>query len=357
MRHLGRLAVFAFTSTAVVLAVGLDWAAPVTARAQAVISGGQSCSQMISKIDRDLGAFQKGMRDDTIDFIKSDALDAAGDAVSPIIDSSPTLAGAAKAQEYIDVLQRWRDTCSRYRTTFEDLESCVNTKGCSLLDLAKRQNQALKEWLDGIVSDNSPASLERVRKASSLLRNYTTQLEGNLEGGVNGALSCLKDYQQRANYNNPDPVDLRPPPPATPAPAPVPAPAPKSGGGASVGKLVGVTLAGAAAVVGGVVLAKEIDKQLNDCSSQETAAMNGMTSTQNAVNNLVACGASTSCYDSRVGTFNSAWSSWANALGNWCNCLGVSVPVSSTEKTAIQQLWASVRSIGLNPGTMPSCFQ
>jgi hypothetical protein len=167
----------------------------------------------------------------------------------------------------------------------------------------------------------------------------------------------MNQYQQRAEQLA-EPVDLNPPPkPPEPKSPPKP-PKPKSGG-PGTGTLVGVGALVGGGALGGLIIKNAMANQAPDCTLQETAAMNGLTAAENALNSLSACGGNTSCWNARIGAFNSAWSSAASAIGNWCTCLGPSAgsQLSASDKAAIQQIWPLIRSMGLNPGTLPSCFQ
>jgi hypothetical protein len=261
---------------------------------------------------------------------------------------------------YKDELESFHAKLRRYLATFDHLVACIGTPGCSLLDLAKRQNKAIWEWLRSLGDEKLPANIQRVQKANSLLRNYATDLEGSVEGNINSAVSCLSDYQQRAQQSA-DAVDLRKQPTSQPPTQTKPksGSGAKSGGGMSPSTTVALAAAGAGLAVAGVGLAQQAAKEAEaaKCDAQETAMMNTMTAMENAANNLAACGGSMTCYNSRLPALQSAWQTAASAAGNYCTCAGAQYQLSASEKEAVQWMWSAAAQMGWNPGTLPSCFK
>jgi hypothetical protein len=336
-----------------------------TTFARSPVQAVANCPQVIDQIARDHQAFQRKVADDGMRFLLDDTVSTASAGLTPILadSSDPTLALASKVQTYKEEFESSQARYEKWRVTFKELVTCIDTKGCSLVDMVRRQNKALQEWFESLTDEGTQAAIERVRKASSLLQNYTSRLAGTAQGGMSAAVSCMNQYQERA-HQLAEPVHLGNPPATQPKPeqpkpkSPPEQPKPKSGG-PSTSTLVDLGLAAGGAVVGGAVLAHAIGNQAPDCTLQETAAMNATTSMQNAITSLSACGGNTSCLNAREGALNSAMQPLLNALSNLCTCMGSSVgsQFSASEKAAIQQFWSQLRSMGFNPGTLPSCFQ
>jgi hypothetical protein len=354
---------------AVLLVVALEWAGPSSARAQAGLTVGPSCSQVAAQLDRNLGNFKTDVVDKDIpEFIKNDVVAAAGDALEPILSASPTYQAAARAQAYKENLESFQDKLVKHQATFDELERCIDTPTCKLTDLAKRTNTAVWEWLQSIGEEKLPATIQRVKNAGSLLRTNAARIQGTAQNGISAAVSCSDKFQadfakQAAEpVNLGDPPRLQPPPTSSPK-QPKPKSGAKSGGGPNTSTMIVVGAVGAGVAVAVVAkaasTASDSASQTANCSSQESTATNAMTSMQNAANNLSACGGSSSCYNSRIGAVQSTWSTAANALGNLCTCAGLNINsyISSSEKAYFQQMWQYLPSVGLDPGTMPSCFR
>ena len=160
---------------ALVLTAALHWSLPPAARAQ---SG--TCAQVISRLDNDLGAFQKDLTKSHVDFVSDDVAKATKEGISPILEHSPTLEGAAKIIEHREQLIDLQQKLQEYQATFDDLVKCINTKGCKLLDHAKRSSKAVWEYVSSL---GEPASAARVKEAAALLKTYTARLQGTAQGG------------------------------------------------------------------------------------------------------------------------------------------------------------------------------
>ena len=344
------------------LVVAADWTAPSSALAQA----GGNCSQVVSQIARQHAAFQKEAEKQGLDYLSDEAFSHATGAVEPLLEGAPMLAHAAEVKGYKEAFENWDETCKRHQVTFQDIIDCNNNKpkGCNLQELVKRQSRAFRDWFTASASDGIPAAMERVRKASALLKNYTARLGSSAEGSMSAAVECLNSYQERAQQLA-DPVDAGTPPagsnPDAPAAPPASEPVPKTGG-YSAGTRAVIALAAAGVGVGAAVYAGKLTEDGGEvtpsCSSQESAVMSALVNVQNQVNYLGACGSSQSCYNSRWSAFTSAYSGFASSLSTLCSCMGYSGnSMSASEKAAIQQAWAAAPALGFNPGTLPSCFR
>jgi hypothetical protein len=356
------------TSVALVLLIGFQPAVPLFAQAPG-IAGGQ-CSQVISQNDAELQAFQEQARNQTIDFARNDALSAASSGLKKMFEntSNATMELANKALEFKDRYEGYQAELERYNVTLKELQKCLEGKNCDVIGFAKRQSEVISRWLQSLLGEGLQVAIDRVRTASSLLQSYLTRLAGTAMGSMSAAVSCIDQYQKDAarNSQRPDPrdaVDFRDPQPVPRDPQPIraepiptqpnPTPGASGGGGVSDGTRGLIALGaglGALGAVAYILLSPS-------CTSQETATTNAITTMTNALNALVACGGNQSCDNSKRPAFNSAWNAAAAAIGEWCNCLGTDSGLSASEKASISQLWPQIRSMGLDPGTMPSCFR
>ena len=356
-------------SVAVLLFLVIYSATPSSGRAQAGVQAGGNCSQVIDQIARDHEALQRDARRKGFKFLIDDTVSTASAGLKPILEdsSNPTLFLAGKLQTYKEEFDSWKALCEKYQATFKDIEECAAKPGCSLVDLAKRQNKAIREWLESLTDEGTQATIERVREASSLLQNYNSRLLGTAQGSMSAAVSCMNQYDKLA-HQLAEPVDLSKSSPKQPKPkSPPKQPAPKSppeqlkpkSAGPGVGTAVGVGALVGGGALGGLIIKNAMANKAPDCTSQYTAAMTAMTSMQNATNSLMACGGNSSCYNARMGAVNSAMQPLLSAASGLCTCWGSSVgsQLSASDKAAIQQLWSLLRSDGLNPGALPSCFQ
>lgn len=133
-----------------------------------------------------------------------------------------------------------------------------------------------------------------------------------------------------------------------------------AGGGLSA---TGIALT-SAAVAGGVVATKAVVDATKgpSCSSEETALNNAGQTFSNDINTYVSCSnaARTSAQQNACDNqYLSAFQKFLNSASAYCSCVGpaASADISADDKAAVRELFNELRSIGLNPGTLPSCYQ
>jgi len=353
-------------TVAVLLSLTLEWSVPPVVRAQ---SG--NCSQMLSQLNRDLGAFQKDLTKSGVDFLSDEVAKATKESITPHLKDTPFLDDVARISAYKEQLENLQQELKQYQAELDALLKCFNTKGSTLLGCASQSGKkVVRDW---VKSKSMSEAAKRVKEASSLVKTYTARLQGTAQGSIGAAVSCLNDYQNaaqakadQANLSNPPAGQTKPTPKSgagggstSGATSGATTAAASGGGGAGGAVLISVLAIGGGAALGLAVKAASDKANASgaSCTSQESATMAALSSVQNAVNSLTACGTNSACFDSRFGTYTSAFSKFGSALGSWCTCLGVSVQVDASEKAAIQQLWASAPALGFNPGTLPSCFR
>lgn len=157
----------------------------------------------------------------------------------------------------------------------------------------------------------------------------------------------------------PQPKQTDPPKQVSQTPPPAPPAVPSvAKAGPSAAKAITLVTVGAASVAGAIVYGPQLISGLSgpDCSSQETALNNSASSLVAASNSLSSCGSNVTCLNSRLGAVNSGINSIINAAGNLCTCMG-STELNASDKALVVDLFAQMRALGTNPGSLPSCFR
>jgi len=344
-----------------------------------------SCTQEMNRQNAALDKFGSQVSRDANGLAADEAARAAvGDELvdgvkEPFERAQAILEGDPTAGAYEEFKQRWQeyqDSVAGLRHFSESLDrliGCMNSipPGINCLKkfedefeaekvLLDKSAEAGQKWIESLKNDNITRAAERVERARGVVQKVVGNAQNLLTAAISGGMqNCMRDFKQRVQQaQNSNPVSIPKPKPNAPLPQPQPRSGAKSGGGPRTSTIVaGAVVAGAVGV--GLAAKAASASQTANCSSQESALANAMPSLQNAVNNLSACGGSSSCINSRMGAFQSTWSTAANAAGNLCTCAGANVNsyISASEKAAVQQMWSLAPSLGLNPGALPSCFR
>lgn len=188
----------------------------------------------------------------------------------------------------------------------------------------------------------------KLMKTTTDRMNVVGKELGKVRAGLNALPPCDSTQLVRGDLG---------PPPQPPVPeAPENTAANSSGGGNAAGKIIGISAAGAGAVVGGVMLADYA--QSIKCTQFETQMQTRLNAVLTAVNNYAVC-TTTSCFNSRIGAVNSAASAILDTAGQWCTCLGPSgvTELSAADKASVRDAFNTLRSLSVNPGSMPACFR
>lgn len=330
------------------------------AAAPAAQSGG-NCAADIDRADRDLKEFGRELKKNNIDFISTDVTGASLTDIKSTLSGKPDQVITSHVQEMKEQIDGWVETAKNYKVAMDDILTCLNTKGCSMIELAKRQNAALSKWIKSLGDEGLTKASERVKEASSILQSFNNKALNMATGTMTRAANCIADKTQAPASTSAGAVDLRgtaadgakQAAPRGAAPA-----QPTAGGGPSLGKALGVTALGAGAVAGGIIYGPQLFSGLSgpNCSSQESALNSAINSLISATNSLSACNSNTSCLNSRLGAVNSSVAAIPNIAGSLCACMG-STPVDAATKATLADLFNQMRSLGQNPGSLPSCFR
>lgn len=234
------------------------------------------CSQAIDDLDRQTESFVRDVKQENYDFIKTDIRDTALSGIKKHFAGNPTSDAAFDLKEKYEKWDDWRQSVVESRTTMEELQLCLATK-CSLVEFAKRQNQAIAKWIQSLGDEGINAATERVNKAASLIQGYASRALSMATGSALSAVdACKTQFEQRAQSTSQDAPDFGTTPaagggtpPATGGTTPVVAgePAVKpSAGGRSAARAV-VLIGGAAAA--GLAAAKYYqDQQGGTCGNE-----------------------------------------------------------------------------------------
>jgi hypothetical protein len=266
---------------------------------------GADCSQVVDQLQNDADAFHAEADKMGMDFTRDEFLDpalsSAKDGLKKIgTNGEPE--GVKAVREGKKQIQDWQKKVSDWNAQIKEVSDCINDPKCSLIELMKKTNEDLRKWLESIASEGTAKAAERVNKASSMLESYNKRLASSAMSGASSAVSCMNQSSPEVAKAN-DPVDLRPAPKTAgnvTAPKP-PVAGASSGtgnaatgaaaakGGSHLGKLILVTTAVTAGVVG-VAAAASAAGNLAACpSAPELAAQSG--------GGIVATGPDTICTD------------------------------------------------------------
>jgi hypothetical protein len=255
-------------SVAVLLSAVLatsSFLAPVHAKTSA------DCAPEINRLQSETREFGRDVEEQVRAFTQAEVADASLNAMGTLLKNNPTAAALSDLRNQKKKWDDWGELTKATATTLEDLSKCISTPGCSLIEFARRQNEAFRLWIQSLASDGLSAASERVSKAASLYRGYVNRA---LSMAHNSMLnSCAADFEQSATNS---PVDARDPSNLQARPTTTV----KSGGGGGatavrVGAAVGVI------GVGGVVLKKQLDKIMAD-SAGTTTSSSGSSSSSNS---------------------------------------------------------------------------
>lgn len=362
------------TTVGLLLLLLLPARSPFSATPSAQMS--PSCNREMARQEAALRQFDADAKRESMNFMLDDARRAALSGVKARLEGDPTADGLAEMNQKWEEWQEYIEQGKTIETMLAKLSQCLKAgmKGClnELLEsnressrLLGRVNNALNEWIKSLGNDPISKAAERVERASGIMHNLTTQAGNLATGAATGAMqNCFRETERRVEARR-DPVDTRSAQPQSPPLSPAhPAPQ-KSGGNGGTGsgggmgaRTVAALAAGGVAAGVGVYALNEYAKQAQ-CNQYETEANSKLNGVIDAVNALLQCGTSASCASSRQSGVNSALSSLNSTIGSWCACLGpdAATELTAEDKASVRDLFSQMRSLGVNPGTLPGCFR
>lgn len=356
------------TTVGLLLLLLLPARSPFSATPSAQMSA--TCNAEMARQETALRKFNADAKRESINFTADDVRREALSGMKADLQGDPTAEALAELKERSEEWDEFIEQGKTIDTMLAELSRCMNAglKGClnELLEdnlknsrLAGRVNDALNTWIKSLGNEPISKAVERVDRARGVMQNLTTGAGDLAMGAATGAMkNCFNDMERRVEAQRGE-VDLRSAQPSSPPSPPAP-PAPlssaKSGGGMGAGTVAALAAAGVAAGVG-VYAANEYAKKAQ-CNQFEAEMQSRVDSVVNAANAISQC-STVSCVDSRQRTLNSASSDMLSTAGEWCTCLGpdAASELSAEDKATIRGLFSDLRSFGVNPGTLPSCFR
>ena len=230
-----------FVATLLCGAIALSLPVPLQAQSPA------ACDAAIDKLQKDTEQLGKDLDADVKEFVKSEYADETLKGVRNHFKNKPAVGAAFDLKDKWDSFTSWVEETKRARVTMEDLGRCINTKGCSLIEFAKRQNEVIAKWIQKLGDEGLSAAAERVNKQASIIRNYAERTLHTATGGtLDTVQKCETRIEQQSTTNN-QAVNQ---PGAKPAPSSTAAPVSSGGGGGgNTGALIGIL---GAAIGGGL---------------------------------------------------------------------------------------------------------
>lgn len=255
--------------------IGFPIAAPVQAQTSA------NCAKEIDNIERETQAFDRDVRDQNLDFVKSDVKDAALSDIRRRLAGNPTSEALFDLKDKKEKFDSWAEIVKNSGTTLEDLKTCIATKGCPLQEFAKRQNKALAIWIQSLGDEGINTATERVNNAASLIQGYASRTLSMAEGSALRAVeNCTEQFEQHAQANTQAKMEIQvtpppPPPPSSGQPSGAETPPAKGpSAGAKAAAVVGGLALGGAIILGVESATKKEDS--SSCPSGYASCGNGL---------------------------------------------------------------------------------
>jgi len=205
-------------------------------------AGAQSqanCDAAIERLDVETNKLSSDLDTDVRALVKDEFTENGLKEIRNRLKEKPASEAAFDLRDKWQKFNSWAEITKAFAVTMDDLSKCINTRGCSLLDFAKRQNKATELWIQTLAEGSLNDAGQRVAKAASILKNYVGR---TLNVATNGTLqavnSCVTRFEQQATNTT------------------VNQPSGKSGGGGGAAKTI--VLVGAA--VGAGLAAAELTK-------------------------------------------------------------------------------------------------
>jgi len=153
------------------------------------------CTEELRGLSNDLESFGKEAQNEGMQFTVDDALKttrqslaAAGNAAA---DSAAAKIGMKQYADDYKILKAEAERVKKEADGLYEIKKCVETKGCSLIELSKKFDQDFKEYLKSLSTQGLHEAADRVDKAAAFYTNYVHRLEQHNEKIVNGAAKCL----------------------------------------------------------------------------------------------------------------------------------------------------------------------
>jgi hypothetical protein len=155
------------------------------------------CADELRALDSELNSFAAEAQNEGLKFTVEDALKttrqslkAAGSAAK---DSGAGKLGMKQYADDYKILKAEVDKVKKEGDYIIEIKKCLDTKGCSLIQLGKRYDQEFKDWIKGLSAQGVHEASDRVDKAAKFYQGYTKRLEQHNENIINGAAKCISN--------------------------------------------------------------------------------------------------------------------------------------------------------------------
>ena len=331
-----------FVAVVLIVAIALT-ASPAPLAAQSA----DSCAAAIDKLFDDTNRLGAELDADVRQFVKDDAADTALKGLREKLKNKPAANAVFEVKDQWEKFKTWTEYARAMQVSMDDLGQCINTRGCSLIEFARRQNQALKEWSERLAEEGLSKANDRVAKAAKLLKNYVERTLNLATNGTLGAVNmCVTRYEQQATTSNTAANQ-----PAQPTPQG--GGAKVSGGGGGSGKAIGLAVAAGGAVAGALYASKLASDLGEELFTPTTTTTTGGGTTNTGGGTTSSTANYTAAVDTRTCTGNSTiepCNSSPETTGT-CNALSFTVSVSGGQVSSCRNWLSGTISGGTFTGT------
>ena len=229
-----------FVAMVLIIAIALT-ASPAPLQAQS----NAACDTAIARLETETRKLSTDLDEDVRAFVKDEAVENGLTVVRNRLKEKPASEAVFDLRDKWQKFNSWAEATKAYGVTMEDLGRCINTRGCSLIEFARRQNKVIQMWIQSLAEKGLGEAGARVAKASSIIKNYVDRTLTTATSGTLAAVnSCMARYEQQATTNN----AVNQPPQQTPQGGG----AKVSGGGGGGSNVLMWTLIGVAGAAGAV---------------------------------------------------------------------------------------------------------
>jgi len=144
------------------------------------------CVNELEGMSNDLNAFASEARREGVQFAVDDVMKTARRGAGDKLTTNQYAADYRTIKSEVDKVKKEADYIS-------EIQKCIGTKGCSLIELSKKYDQEFKDWVKGLSSQGVHEAADRVDKAATFYQDYAKRLEQHNEKIINGAAKCISN--------------------------------------------------------------------------------------------------------------------------------------------------------------------
>ena len=153
------------------------------------------CTKELQELSSNLKSFGDEAQSKGYQFAADDALKTTRQSLHSVNNAAKDAAASKLGmKEYADeykILKAEIDRVKKDADNLAEIKKCIDTRGCSLIELSKKYDKEFKEWLKSFGTQGLHEAADRVDKASAFYRDYMNRIEQHNEKIINGATKCL----------------------------------------------------------------------------------------------------------------------------------------------------------------------